>query len=85
MPRKSIFKAVVCMGLMATSAFPQTEVCARRSRCDHSGSRIRAKAAIRLTSPADRCIPDCTGMGSDIDFDDVLSALVGFTLLTDCP
>ena len=38
-----------------------------------------------ITSPAGLCIPDCNGMGSDVDFDDVLCALNGFTLAADCP
>ncbi|MCH7704777.1 MAG: hypothetical protein IIB61_06675 [Planctomycetes bacterium] len=31
------------------------------------------------------CVPNCTGLGSDVSFDDVLCALNGFALAADCP
>ncbi|MCH8252051.1 MAG: hypothetical protein IID36_06325, partial [Planctomycetes bacterium] len=34
---------------------------------------------------ASLCVPTCTGVGTDVDFDDVLCALNGFALAADCP
>ena len=34
---------------------------------------------------ANLCEPNCTGVGTDVDFDDVLCALDAFTLTANCP